>query len=165
MHCSPSWLQGCGRHCVSQNAPVEISTYLWLKHTHTLDVNFHMNGHKGLQKKNLYFYCMHMTLPNAMPPRFSCIHFLNGDKVLYLLGHLTMAESRLVAVKLGILANHYVLFKCELAVLPCWLPRVVHTLLTSTRHTSHSLVIAAGLRVADRSLLGSGRSSKGWKCQ
>ena len=23
MHCSPSWLQGCGRHCVSHNAPVE----------------------------------------------------------------------------------------------------------------------------------------------
>jgi len=23
MHCSPSWLQGCGRHCVSYNAPVE----------------------------------------------------------------------------------------------------------------------------------------------
>ena len=23
MHCSPSRLQGCGRHCVSYNAPVE----------------------------------------------------------------------------------------------------------------------------------------------
>jgi len=30
MHCSPSWLQGCGRHCVSHNAPVEYEKTLQL---------------------------------------------------------------------------------------------------------------------------------------
>jgi len=31
--------------------------------------------------------------------------------------------------------------------------------------TSHSLIIATGLRDTDRSLFGFGRSSEGWKCR
>ena len=46
--------------------------------------------------------------------------------------------------------NRYLLLECELAVLPCWFPRVSRTLLTSKHHTFHNLVIAAGLRDADR---------------
>jgi len=123
-----------------------------------------------------------MHLPNATPPCLSCIHFFNGERVLDLQGHLTMAESHLVAVQWGILANRYLLIKCKLAVLPCWLQHVhVHfaflnasyfslvsfpdpqlTRLTEglgTRLTSHSLIIATGLRDADRNPLGSRRSS------
>ena len=61
-----------------------------------------------------------------------------------------MVESHLVAI----LVNCYLLLEHQLAVLPCWLPRVVRILLTSLHRTSHSLVIATGLRDVDRSLLG-----------
>jgi len=90
--------------------------------------------------------------------------FFNGERVLHLQGHLTMAESRMVPIQWGIPANRYLLLECELAVLPCWFPRVSRTLLTSTRCTSQSLIIAAGLRDADRSPLGFVRLSKGSKC-
>ena len=106
------------------------------------------------------FYIFVYCLPNAMPLA-SHIYFVDGNRVLHLQEHLTNAESPLVAMQCGILANRYLLLECELAVLPCWLQLVACTLLTTMRCTSHSLVIVAGLRDADRSPLGSGRSSKG----
>ena len=73
-----------------------------------------------------------MHLPNTTPPCFSCTYFFDGERVLHLQGHLTMTESRLVAVQWGILVNCYLLLECDLAVLPCWVPHVAHTLLNTS---------------------------------
>jgi len=102
-----------------------------------------------------------MCLPNATPPCFSCIYFLNGERVLHLQGHLTMTESRLVAI----LAKCYLLLKCQLAVLSCRLACVACILLTSMHHTSHTQPCyhhrAKGCR---QESAGSGRLSEGRKC-
>jgi len=48
-----------------------------------------------------------------------------------------MAESHLVAVQWGNLAIRYLLLECQLAVLPCWLPRVhMHFVYFNVSHFS-----------------------------
>jgi len=75
--------------------------------------NFCINGHKA-------FKCY--------APLLLMYIFFDGERVLHLQGHLTMAES--------ILANRYLLFECELALklvcTLCLLQRVA--LLTACYH-------------------------------
>ena len=126
---------------------MQVYLFLWPQSMGYLII-YHTAGNFGRCKfsnkafwRKFYF---HMSLPNATPP---CRYFLDGERgyIYKDIWHCKKA-AWLPCSEAYLHANHYPLLECELAVLPCWLPCVVVTLLTSTHHAFHCLIITARLR-------------------